>query len=370
MRISHVIPNSNISVIETFIKFVNENFSMNEHNFILVQNGKPMNSNVLDQVNVRTTSTLRIKDIFYVLKNNDKVIFHYLQLTTIQMFIVLLFPIFFKKAYWVAWGADLYQWRKKVDGNIFNKVKSIVKNRIALAFRRNFKYFVGIFPPDIDYFKNEFKSNIECFYASYTGNLYNPLYKNEIRYNNIEDKIANSECINIQIGHSSTNALNHIGVLRCLCKYKDENIRIYLPLNYGDMKYGDFVEEKAKKLFGDKAICIREMMSRENYMEYLSTIDIAIFNTTRQIGLGNISPMLYMEKKIYMPKDSVMYNFYRSQQVDIWDYNEIANFDYSEFIQPLKFKGGQKYIVENELDLEHKIDMWNKVFETPLKRGI
>ncbi len=159
-------------------------------------------------------------------------------------------------------------------------------------------------------------------------------------------------------------------MLNSLEKFKGENIRLYLPLSYGDKNYGDYVEARAKELFNDKAICIREMMSREDYMEYLSTIDIAIFNTTRQIGLGNISPMLYMEKKIYMPKDSVMYNFYRSQQVDIWDYNEIINFDYNEFTQPLRFKGGRKYIVDNELDLNHKIDMWNKVFEAPLKRGI
>jgi hypothetical protein len=226
---------------------------------------------------------------------------------------------------------------------------------------------VGIFPPDIKFFKNEFNTKAETFYASYTGNLYNPIYNKDLVNKSLSEKIENNDCINILIGHSSSNKLNHFEVLKDIEKYSKENIRVFIPLSYGNMTYGDEVQERAKEKFGDKVVCLREMMDKDKYMEFLSTIDIAIFNTTRQIGLGNISPMLYMDKKIYMPKGSVMYDFYKSQKIDIWDYYEIDKFDYCDFIQPLKFKGGRKYIVDNELNLKHKVDMWNKVFESPLK---
>lgn len=370
MKIAHIIPDSNQSVIESFVRFINENFDTNKHKFFILIDDASIKGDVMKFNNIEEISSLNIKNILDIAKNNDKVIFHYLKLRTSQMFQMLFYPAIFNKIIWVAWGADLYQWKEKIEKDTYRKVKIRIKNSIALRFRKNIRCFVGIFPPDMDYFRKEFQSNAITFYASYTGNLYNPLYSKNKHFSKLEDKVKGNRCINIQIGHSSTKILNHLEVLKTLEKFKGENIRLYLPLNYGDKNYGDFVEERAKELFNDKAICIREMMSKDDYMEYLSTIDIAIFNTKRQIGLGNISPMLYMEKKIYMPKDSVMYNFYRSQQVDIWDYNEITNFDYSQFTQPLRFKGGRKYIVDNELDLNHKIDMWNKVFEAPLKRGI
>lgn len=367
MKILHVCTPSNYGVTKPFIRFVNSEFDPKNHEFLIMDkySNVPIELKELDNViAVQANNIVQFRILMEKMYTFDKILLHSLNKTFFQA-LILFNSRLIKKIYWISWGADLYQWKSNKKN-----LKYFVRNIIAYKTRMKILNFVGIFPPDIEYFKKEFKSNAKTFYASYTGNLYNPLYsKNEV-FTKLEDKFKRNKCINIQVGHSSTKTLNHIEVLKRLEKFKDKSIKIYLPLSYGDMEYADLVEENAKNLFGNKAICIREMMPKEDYMEYLSTIDIAIFNTNRQIGLGNISPMLYMEKKIYMPKNSVMYNFYKSQQVDIWDYNEIANFDFDKFMQPLRFKGGQKYIVENELDLAHKIDMWNKVFEDPLKRGI
>lgn len=297
-KITHVVSNSNTVVVGNYIKFVNENFDINAHEFLIVENGTIVNSIIQNQRNVKTVSTLKISNLYRVLKHSDKVIFHYLQLTTSQMLVLLFFPTIFNKLYWVAWGADLYEWRKKSVEIKISNTKLLIKNIIGLSFRKRIKYFVGIFPPDIDCFKKEFNSNAETFYASYVGNLYSFPDNNKYKHSpTLEHKISNNDCINIQIGHSCSKALNHIEVLHRLSRFKDENIRIYLPLSYGDENYGDLVEQKAKNIFGEKSICIRQLMPKSAYLDYLSTIDIAVFNTTRQIGLGNISPMLYMEKK-------------------------------------------------------------------------
>jgi hypothetical protein len=125
--------------------------------------------------------------------------------------------------------------------------------------------------------------------------------------------------------------LNHIEVLNQLTKYQNENIRIYLPLSYGDKNYGDQVEKYAKNLFGDKVVCLRNMMTKSDYMDFLSMIDIAIFNTSRQIGLGNITPLLYMGKKIFMPAGSIMYEYYKSVGVEVFDSNQLNNMEFSQF---------------------------------------
>lgn len=365
MKIAHICTSISYVIMKSYIRFINEEFNSENHDFIVIGENKgdkffnfPSNDKF-----IRFNSLS--KDYFAIvklLKSYDKILLHSFAIPTIIQ------PLYFankelkSKTFWVAWGYDLYEWMDRNKG-----FKNRLRNYINLNSRQKVKYFVGIFPPDIKFFKNEFNTKAETFYASYTGNLYNPIYNKDLVNKSLSEKIENNDCINILIGHSSSNKLNHFEVLKDIEKYSKENIRVFIPLSYGNMTYGDEVQERAKEKFGDKVVCLREMMDKDKYMELLSTIDIAIFNTTRQIGLGNISPMLYMDKKIYMPKGSVMYDFYKSQKIDIWDYYEIDKFDYCDFIQPLKFKGGRKYIVDNELNLKHKVDMWNKVFEAPLK---
>ena len=44
------------------------------------------------------------------------------------------------------------------------------------------------------------------------------------------------QIINILIGNSATETNNHIEVLDLLSKFKNEDIKIYVPLSYGDME--------------------------------------------------------------------------------------------------------------------------------------
>lgn len=367
MQIVHVIPNSNKSVIESFIRFINENYDANEHKFIIIKNNTTIDFKVLKYSNVQIIYDLSNLDIIKIVNNNDKVLLHYLKFKTSKMFTLLFYPPIFKKIYWVAWGVDLYQWRKKVKGSLIEKCKIMLKNRVAYQFRKKIKYFVGIFPPDIEFFENEFSSNAITFYSSYTGNLYNDLYKKQLNLRALEDKKSNKECINIQIGHSSSEVLKHIQTLENLEKYKNEDIKIYIPLSYGNEKYGDKVEERAKELFGEKVVCIRYMMNKDEYMKFLSTIDIAIFNVKRQIGLGNITPLLYMGKKIFMPKKSVMYNFYHSKKINICNYDSVEKMDFNNFIEHVNMNNAKEYVISNEFNKVNKVKMWSKVFNEPMK---
>jgi dTDP-N-acetylfucosamine:lipid II N-acetylfucosaminyltransferase len=138
-------------------------------------------------------------------------------------------------------------------------------------------------------------------------------------------------------------------------------------LSYGDMEYGNQVEQHAKTLFGDKVVCIREMMSEEDYMDFLSTIDIAIFNTPRQIGLGNITPLLYMEKKIFMPAGSVMYDYYRSLNIEICDYGQIDKMEFDWFTKPVDMKNAKRFVESSATNKEVIIEMWQRVFDLSSK---
>lgn len=379
MKIIHIISksvNTNYLVTSPFIDFVNNNFDTAEHEFVIV-NDKLVPDSVKMYHNISTFDISVKKDfrkILQILKDSDKIILHSLYALNTKNMIRLMFTNwFFKKSFWVEWGGDLYEWKKEILKPFWDprNILILAKNSINYLFRKKINHFVGIFPPDIDYFKNEFKTYAKTFYAPYTeGKSSHPIYQQQLNLVSLEEKLLKNECINLQIGHSSTKNVNHIDVLNKLVKFKDENIKIYIPLSYGDSEYGNRVEEKAKSMFGNKVVPMRKRIDLELYHEFLATMDIAIFNTHRQIGLGNIHPLLHMQKKIFMPKDSVMYDFYKAEGINVCNYYEISKMDYHSFTNPVDMSGTKEYIRTNVTNRTERIELWNEVFKYGLLRGI
>jgi hypothetical protein len=164
--------------MKSYIRFINEEFNSENHDFIVIGENKgdkffnfPSNDKF-----IRFNSLS--KDYFAIvklLKSYDKILLHSFAIPTIIQ------PLYFankelkSKTFWVAWGYDLYEWMDRNKG-----FKNRLRNYINLNSRQKVKYFVGIFPPDIKFFKNEFNTKAETFYASYTGNLYNPIYNKDL----------------------------------------------------------------------------------------------------------------------------------------------------------------------------------------------
>jgi hypothetical protein len=111
--------------------------------------------------------------------------------------------------------------------------------------------------------------------------------------------------INILVGNSADPSNNHLDVLDKLEAHKNENIKIYVPLSYGNQ-----VIAEEKKRFGDKFIPRTEMMPFQNYLEFMGLIDIAIFNHKRQQAIGNTITLLGLRKKVFIRSDVVQWQFF------------------------------------------------------------
>lgn len=65
-----------------------------------------------------------------------------------------------------------------------------------------------------------------------------------------QDNILANKELNIQLGDSELYTNQHISALHLLSKYKDEKIKLFCPLSYGDTSYADKVEEEGNRIFG------------------------------------------------------------------------------------------------------------------------
>lgn len=56
--------------------------------------------------------------------------------------------------------------------------------------------------------------------------------------------------------------------------------------------------------------------------------------------------LIYMGKRIYLPSNTVMYDFFRSQDIDIADANTVIQKTFDEFIKPINNTTPPQYILD------------------------
>ena len=198
------------------------------------------------------------------------------------------------------WGGDFYFPEKQ------RWFKKIVIKRI-----RNFvTYLKGDFELVRKWYGAEGECH-ECF--MYPSNLYK-------EYNIIPKKDSTTH---IQLGNSADLSNDHIEMLDKLRDYKDEDIKIYAPLSYGDQGHVEAVVLKGNEIFGDKFIPLTDFMPFGKYLDFLGTIDIAIFAHRRQQAMGNIISLLGMGKKVYVRKDITPWTLFSEIGVKVFDFSNI-----------------------------------------------
>ena len=287
----------------------------------------------------------------------DYVIFHSLFIYTLLKIMIILHPGLLKKVVWVGFGADLY-----ISNTISAKLASMPNRIIA---NRCYGY-VGIFPPDCCKFKRIYPySEAKIFYAPYYGTTMPEEYKRYNPQSKLEVTIRKNDCVYIQIGHSADPSMRHKEILLYLKRFSDRNIKIILPLSYGDVRYAEMIEKLAKDIFSEKVICLKDFMEEDEYFEYLKIVDLGIFNVFRQQGLGNIQRLIFRNVKIYMPSQSVMYSFFREKGVPINKVEDLKECTFDEFVSLPKNFDRQKYIdyVTNIGDERPYFEQWNNIYK-------
>lgn len=350
---------------ENIIRFYNQ-FFFKKHQILVINT--PLNkleklkkhSNIFLENVVPYSINDNLK-VYSYFQHFDRVILHSLNLSTFLL-ILLLLRNKIKNFIWIEWGKDLYDWQD----NQQNRIIGLIKNKVNYLFRYKIPNFIAIFPPDIDVYKQTFKnSKTKTFYAPYTG--YPDGFKDQFydSTRKLSDIINKKETLYIQIGHNAMPTLNHIEVLNALKHFSNENIKIILPLSYGNKEYADKVENYAKQLFSDKVICLRNFLSPDKYFDIIDKVSICIFNTQRQCALGNIHHMIFRNTKLFMPQDSVMFRYFNGRGVPIYSFDGIEKMDFKEFTSDVVIRDINNFnnYIEELTNYERKVALWKNIYD-------
>lgn len=365
MKIAHMIPahpvlqNEMTKMLAVDLKSYNfDIFIVQLNNAPIAELPKGVEASLL-RMSAPISTAEENKKLYAILNMYDIVIFHSFQIPANSKVLISLFHHeYLKKIVWIEWGYDLYIERMSgIKGELAYRIKLL----ITKIFEKRVPYFVAIHPADIGAYHEIIKGKAKVFFALYRGQNTIKPDLNGYRKTMMARRSERGEAIYIQVNHRADRILNHKEVLSRLYAYKDENIRVFVPLCYGDKEYGDEIEEYALKLFGSKAICPREVMPYDEYMAYLMRVDIFIMNSERQVGLGNIHPMIRMQKKIYMPESSVLFKYFNQYGNGIQDVKMIGKERYSDLIKDVDMNALCEH-VNDYLNVD-SIHEWRGIFD-------
>ena len=298
-----------------YINFINDNFNAEENIFFLYGNVDEYNEDhIKNKTNVRNIEDAK-KEFLITAYTCKRILIHSLSVSNKLLLFLGLQKSMLKKCNWIIWGADLYEYRIP---------KKTYKEKRRESLRRKVIRNIGavstLVKNDYTILKEWYDTDAIHYDARYVDSEKDS-YLQKIRNTVTKD----SEEVNIIVGNSATKSNRHIEVLNLLSRFKDENIKIYCPLSYGDLEYSKSIQESGNELFGDKFIPLTEFMDMKEYMDFLNKMDVGIFNNDRQQGLGNICALIYLGKKVYLRENTSMKDEMRELMVKTFDIDDIRN---------------------------------------------
>lgn len=331
-----------------FINFMRSNKKeiFNNHVFLFLSHGEKEENvtfSANDSKNVFTFFS--ILKFFLCLKKNDRIIIHnyshpYLYFASACCWWKL------NNVAWLVWGGDLF---------FFNIVKNL-KYKFYEMFRKiaikRFAYIIT-YGSEYDLAKKYYNAKGKVLHFLYPMSFFKM------------PECQNKESIFILVGNSRSVSNEHIEALKLLAKFKDENIKVFVPLSYGECPSGyvESIDKLGTEIFGEKYIPIKTMMDLRIYQEFLATIDIMVCNHRRQEAWGTIFALLLNHKKVFVRKETPTNIDFTSFGLKFFLTDDVSSMTFDEFKYFNEVDGrSNEKILMRMFSKESLIDIWNNIF--------
>lgn len=353
--IIHLFPKEKFT--DSYINFINKNFTNKDNIFFLYGRGYNTISENEENVFILKKDLIYLFKYLKLLNKSHGIILHSFFNKKIIL-TLLLQPWLMKKINIVFWGADLYCYRNKKV-----KFKDKVSEWVRKVIIKNVKYITTLVSGDYELAKRWYNVKGIPLLGMYL-NIDSQENLERIREN--KKRFNDSDVINIQIGNNADKSNNHIEAINLVSRFKEYNIKVYIPLSYsGTKEYISSVIDYGKNRLGNKFIPLLDYISIERYNEYLSTIDIGIFCNDRQQGMGNINSLVYLGSKIYLRNDTAMWKHFTEElNYSLDKVEDISDLSFEEFIR-YNEKNMRKNIelVARLRSEANAIEKWQNIFK-------
>jgi hypothetical protein len=260
------------------------------------------------------------------------------------------------KTYFHFWGGDFYCFRESPDST-----KSFVRRFLLFHAFREAAGLIFLIDGEYEKFKTITGISNRHFVAPMPADPDDPIDFAALR----NQFVKNDETVNIIVGNSSYPANHHEEVFYMLQHLANCNIRIYCPLSYGNAKYGETISGLGKKIFGDKFNPVFDFMDRDEYLKFLSKMDLGIFYNDRQQAMANINFLLTLGKKLFLRTTTSMWVKLSNQGFKLFDAAVLGNLTLEELTFFENKDQTNNILLGDTLFLPEKVrERWDTVFKS------
>lgn len=340
---------SNLKFYPTLVEFMNLNFNEKDQLFVTpyenVYDALHKKYDNIELFSSRVKSSCNV--VRYCLLEGEWVIMHGMCSS-----LLFLMPWDYRRIVWRTWGGDVhYTYRKgEIIKNIGKKVLEICKKIVVKRF-----YAVGIANTVDDIDIRQTFGNINTVKLPY------PAKDTELLRKQIKLSSTDGEKINILVGHSGYSNDHHISILESLEHFQDKKIQIHIILSYGDENYIKSVQAYVEKYWPTSVIIHKDFMEYHDYIKFLSTMHIAIFDATTSYALGNISWLIEMKKTLVVNRNGVIRKAFDEDNVPYICSDSLKDISFDELVKKRDFskmKDGMKKYTDANV-----VEMWKDCIE-------
>ncbi len=228
------------------------------------------------------------------------------------------------KVAWVFWGAELYGLNPKYNSLLpfteaayMNSLPFVFKIKKGIFSRLKKRHYWTVFKKalstKIDYVLTNLEEDINLLESfTNTSNKRGWFSYYSIDAKSIETNLSLYKR-NILIGNSSSETNNHFDTFNILSKKELIDQKLYIPLTYGDKKYGQLVINKAKVLFGEHAMPMTDFLTLSEYTKIIDSCAVLIMNHTRQQAFNTIMIAIARGCKVFLREENSIYNALRKE---------------------------------------------------------
>lgn len=341
---------------DEYIQYMETVFTDIESSYITVEGEYPLSKG--DNITIIRSWDDLIKTKLNTLKQAEKIVVSGVFITS-KAILLLEFYGLAHKTYLFFWGGDFYQF-----ASTNNNIKSTIKRIIYYQLFNHSAGLIFLIDGEYEKFKEITHISNRHFVAPMPGYPGKSIDFEKYRANNWQtmndDKQQRS--LRIIVGNSATETNRHIEVFELLSRFQDNVYEVFCPLSYGDERYRDNVIEIGKQMLGNQFHPILDYMDKEDYVEFISKMDVGIFNNDRQQAMGNINMLLNMGKKVYLQVGTSMWNNYIQRGYRVFNIIELKTCSLEEFCSLSKEDWMRNISVYNpQREAERKKACWEAV---------
>ena len=165
---------------------------------------------------------------------------------------------------------------------------------------------------------------------------------------------------NILISHSAWEITKAIETLDYLTDI-DESFHIYSLVTYGDMVTE--IETYGREKYGDRFTAVKKHMEYDQYVEFLSTMDIAIFGMEEWCGRDTMELLFWLGAKVFLkPGTQAWSAMVNDRGFRPADYYTVKDLTVDELLDNPN-KDWNHSVAASEFDIDEKVRQWRELFE-------